>query len=493
MDEQREKTKTVTSVIVYIKKGQADKETVRFTDSFSIGRGKENDLQLKDEVVSRIHTKIYFDGEQWWIKDLESRNGTFVNGVRFMNAPLAESAELELGKGGPLLSLKVETEKPVHTEKPLVEPKVILTEEHIMRRLDKSRGEEAGEQTIMFRRVFAHMHKKKSRKYLVVIGAALLLLLVSGGIIIYQQNRLDKMRDAAVEIFYSMKTLELQISQLQEIILSNTDPVQVKEMDRKREQLKELEKNYDEFLKEMRYYNKMPEDEKIILQVARIFGECELNIPQGFVTEVKRYIAMWKSTDRLKNALSRAQMSGYEQKIIDTFNKNNITDHYFYLALQESSFNPNAVGPSTKFGYAKGIWQFIPMTADRYGLKVGPLFEQPVYDPKDERFNFEKATEAAVKYIRDINNTEAQASGLLVMASYNWGETKVRDMIRKMPENSRERNFWRLLATAKIPQETYDYVFSIFSAAVICENPRLFGFNITCPLQGPEKAQAARE
>jgi hypothetical protein len=50
-----------------------------------------------------------------------------------------------------------------------------------------------------------------------------------------------------------------------------------------------------------------------------------------------------------------------------------------------------------------------------------------------------------------------------------------------MPGNPRERNFWRLLATAKIPRETYDYVFYIFSAAVICEDPRLFGFDFDCP------------
>ena len=47
------------------------------------------------------------------------------------------------------------------------------------------------------------------------------------------------------------------------------------------------------------------------------------------------------------------------------------------------------------------------------------------------------------------------------------------------------------IARKDIPRETYDYVFYIFSAAVICENPRLFGFDITCPSQGPEKAPAA--
>jgi len=34
-----------------------------------------------------------------------------------------------------------------------------------------------------------------------------------------------------------------------------------------------------------------------------------------------------------------------------------------------------------------------------------------MYDPRDERFDFTKATMAAARYLRDINNTEAQASG----------------------------------------------------------------------------------
>ena len=44
---------------------------------------------------------------------------------------------------------------------------------------------------------------------------------------------------------------------------------------------------------------------------------------------------------------------------------------------------------------------------------------------RDERHDFEKSTLAAVQYLRDIYDTEAQASGLLVMASYNWGERRV--------------------------------------------------------------------
>lgn len=73
------------------------------------------------------------------------------------------------------------------------------------------------------------------------------------------------------------------------------------------------------------------------------------------------------------------------------------------------------------------------------------------------------------------------------MASYNWRERRIVERLRKMPLNPRERNVWTLLARypEDVPTETYDYVFSILSAAVIGENPRLFGFRFDNPLAFP--------
>lgn len=139
------------------------------------------------------------------------------------------------------------------------------------------------------------------------------------------------------------------------------------------------------------------------------------------------------------------------------------------------------------------MWQFIPDTATKYGLKVGPLVELRRPDPSDERDQYEKATPAAVSYLKDLYSTDAQGSGLLVMSCYNWGEDQVLPLVRSMPANPKDRNFWRLLAQhrAKVPQETYDYVFYIFSAAVIGEDPHLFGFDFENPLAHLDKRQSA--
>ena len=85
----------------------------------------------------------------------------------------------------------------------------------------------------------------------------------------------------------------------------------------------------------------------------------------------------------------------------------------------------------------------------------------------------------AARHLRFIYTTDAQASGLLVLASYNWGQGNVVPLIQTMPENPRERNYWTLLAQHRdrIPSETYSYVLNIVSAAVVGENPSLFGFD----------------
>ena len=47
-----------------------------------IGRGPNCDCLLAEESVSRRHAELRRDGERWFIRDLGSRNGTRVNGMR---------------------------------------------------------------------------------------------------------------------------------------------------------------------------------------------------------------------------------------------------------------------------------------------------------------------------------------------------------------------------------------------------------------------------
>jgi hypothetical protein len=289
----------------------------------------------------------------------------------------------------------------------------------------------------------------------------------------------------AKEIFYAMKGLDLDIANLEKLVLESNSQQGLEQVRKYRSRRKDMEDNYDRFLSNLRIYDpKLTEQDRLVLRVARVFGECELAMPAGFKEEVQNYIKKWQSSGRLARAIATAQNKGYTRKITDELLARNLPPQLFYLALQESNFDAYISGPPTYKGIAKGMWQFIPETAVKYGLRIGPLADFRRPDPADERHQWEKATKAAAAYLTDIYTTDTQASGLLVIASYNWGEDKVIRLIRSMPANPRDRNFWRLLSDYrdKIPEETYNYVFYIVSAAVIGENPRLFGFNFENPL-----------
>ena len=50
-----------------------------------IGRSPENDIQIRDNYVSRKHLKLYKKGDKYFIKDLDSANGTYVNGKKILS------------------------------------------------------------------------------------------------------------------------------------------------------------------------------------------------------------------------------------------------------------------------------------------------------------------------------------------------------------------------------------------------------------------------
>jgi hypothetical protein len=84
-----------------------------------IGRGDDCDLQLKMGGVSRHHATIRWDGEQAQVMDLESTNGTFLNGQKltaYEYASLKEGDNLVLGSGSEAERLRVEAEEPARAE-----------------------------------------------------------------------------------------------------------------------------------------------------------------------------------------------------------------------------------------------------------------------------------------------------------------------------------------------------------------------------------------
>ncbi|HRF62925.1 MAG TPA: transglycosylase SLT domain-containing protein [Candidatus Competibacter sp.] len=479
-------------------------KTARFTDSFIVGRQRSCAVQIEDTHVSREHLKIYPEAGQWWAEDLGSRNGSYIDGRTIHKIPLSGDTAIELGRGGAVVHLRLAgaiqsqtSRQPASAPSQLVPAlrQSVSPDDITEHYFDSAYRGPMGKHTQMIRIAFQRITRKQSQRYWGVIALLFILLLGGGGGWWWWY---DLQRELAINIFYSMKVLELQIANLEvrlETALAESPKTEqaadlAADIAAEKQQLADLTKQYDDFLAKINFVEKikplvMVQDdvEGIILRMARLFGECQLDVSDDFVDEVKRYIARWKATPRLENAIRRLKEKGYAPIIYRAMTAQQVPPQFLYLALQESNFQEQIVGPSTRYGYAKGMWQFIPETGLRYGLQPGPLKDLGVYDPQDDRHDPKKATIAAAKYIRDIYRTDAQASGLLVMASYNWGEGNIIRRIRQMPANPRERNFWQLLKQHDIPKETYGYVFYIFSAAVIGENPKLFGFGFDNPLQ----------
>ncbi|NEX22406.1 transglycosylase SLT domain-containing protein [Thiorhodococcus mannitoliphagus] len=456
---------------------QGQARQLLLTEALIVGRADDAGLQLSHPLVSRQHLVIYPEAGRWWLRDLQSSNGTRVADRPVDKLPLDGVITAELGSGGPRIKLSLVREE-------RNEPATPTREEVSRRYLDDDHSGDIGEHTQFIRQAFKDVKRRQRRLYLGLISVVLLLLMAVGGYALFQHEQLVKTTRLANDIFYDMKELELQIANVEAEVDADASAELKAQVAESRRRLVAMRERYDAFVEQVQAARPIPLDseDKLILHVARIFGETEVDVPHDFAAEVKKYIRKWQASSRLRRAIRRLKENGYGPIIRRELEGQGLPPQFIYLALQETNFQARAVGPPTRYGRAKGMWQFIPATGKRYGLQPGPLQQTGQFDPEDERHDVAKATRAAAKYLKDIYRTDAQASGLLVMASYNWGEGNIIKRLRKMPENPRERNFWKLLRDHKIPKETYDYVFYIVSATVICENPALFGFDFANPL-----------
>ena len=171
---------------------------------------------------------------------------------------------------------------------------------------------------------------------------------------------------------------------------------------------------------------------------------------------------IWERLDRelLKNTYWQSNTILYLKKankyfpIIESIlKKYNIPDDFKYLSVIESGLD-NVRSPAG----AAGFWQILKGTAREYGLEVNSEI--------DERYNLEKSTVAACKYLNDAY--EKFGSWTMAAAAYNMGKNGVRRIIKQQGTN----NYYNLFLNS----ETSRYVFRIIAVKEIMNNPRDYGF-----------------
>jgi membrane-bound lytic murein transglycosylase D len=117
------------------------------------------------------------------------------------------------------------------------------------------------------------------------------------------------------------------------------------------------------------------------------------------------------------------------------------------LVLVESGGQPTALSPKG----ARGIWQFMPDTARRFGLTINR--------GTDDRLDVPKSTRAAARYLRDLHAQFGDWS--LALAAYNVGEMVVQNAVL----SSGGKDFALLSSKRLIPAETRAYVPAVMAAS----------------------------
>ena len=105
----------------------------------TIGRAPASDFRVDAALVSRLHCRLTAGAAELEVVDLESTNGTFVNGARVERAVLKSGDRLSVGKIEFVVSKAVKTAEAVEDPKPAAPEPADLQDDE---RLTETRKEE---------------------------------------------------------------------------------------------------------------------------------------------------------------------------------------------------------------------------------------------------------------------------------------------------------------------------------------------------------------
>lgn len=194
------------------------------------------------------------------------------------------------------------------------------------------------------------------------------------------------------------------------------------------------------------------EEEEIVSTEGQAFSDYPLEMNP----RVARQIEFFRSQINGRFQLYLTRSGRYSKMIRDALRREGLPEDLVYLSLIESGFSPHAYSRA----HAVGLWQFIQSTGRLYNLRVDKWV--------DERRDPEKATDAAVRHLKDLYTSLGHWH--LALAAYNCGERRVTRAI----ERQGTRNFWDL----DLPTQTEEYVPRFIAATYIAKDPEAHGFRL---------------
>jgi membrane-bound lytic murein transglycosylase D len=164
--------------------------------------------------------------------------------------------------------------------------------------------------------------------------------------------------------------------------------------------------------------------------------------------------------DYLQRAFGRADL--YLYQIVTELERRGMPLELALLPVVESAFEPYAYSRAR----ASGLWQFIPGTGSRFGLKQDWWY--------DGRRDIVESTRAALDYLQYLHD-EFDGDWLLAIAAYNCGEALVERAVNMNRAAGRPVDFWDVW----LPGETRAYVPKLLAMKRLVRDPETYGLEFS--------------
>jgi membrane-bound lytic murein transglycosylase D len=155
--------------------------------------------------------------------------------------------------------------------------------------------------------------------------------------------------------------------------------------------------------------------------------------------------------------------------IVEEIDKRGLPLELALLPVVESGYDPFAYS----HGRAAGLWQFIPGTARRYGIRQNWWY--------DGRRDVVDSTKGALNYLSRLHEM-MDGDWLLAVASYNSGEGNVLKAVKRNRQSDRPTDFWNL----KLSRETSSYVPRLLALVELVRDPGALGLTLPKLVDEPQ-------